>query len=389
MPQNKPPSVKEKLTEMKDVSELMLDLSYSAALFNQKDIAEEVNRLEHKMDKLIYEIRVSAILGARNKGDAEKMSGILQIAEAAEKISNASGDIANIVLEDIDLPPEFKGYLTKADEVVTKKKVGNGVGEDKTLGELSLESQTGFRVIAIRRGDGWIYNPGKRNILKKDDIVIARGSIEGVKEFHEIITGEKIEPKIEKRETGRSCRAGEIAMEMKNISELATDLAYSAILLYNEAISEEVSELEENMDRLNNKLEMWVLKSAKKYEEHELQSLSGLLRLGRASEVVSDAAMEMADIVLRGIDLHPVLALAIRESKDIITRVEISEASGVDGEKIGELSVKTQTGMQIVAIRRGRNWIYNPSAENQLKRGDVVIAKGTREGEEKLKNLLT
>ncbi|PTD93896.1 potassium channel protein [archaeon SCG-AAA382B04] len=384
-----PTSVKERLTEMKDVSELILDLSYSAALFDHKAIAEEVSRLEDKMDQLIYEIRISAILGARNRDAAEKMSGVLQIAEAAEKISNASGDIANIVLEDIELPPEFKGYLTKAEELITKKKVSNGSGENKSLGELKLESRTGFRVIAIRRGENWIYNPNKKTVLEKNDIVIARGPFEGVKDFHKMITGEEIEPDVESIDSGRSYKAGEIAMEMKNISELATDLAYSAILLYNEEISQEVKQLEEEMDSLNNKLEMWVLRSAKQYEGDELDSLSGLLRLGRASEVVSDAAMEMADVVLRGIELHPILALAIRESKDIITRLEVKEESEVVGKKIGDLSIKTKTGMHIMAVRRKNSWIYNPSARTELEKGDIIISKGTREGEKRLKKLVT
>ncbi len=387
MVSNSPQNVKDRLIEMKNVSELMLDLGYSAALFGNKEIANEVSRLEKKMDQLIYEIRISAILSARNREDAEKMSGILQIAEAAEKISNASGDIANIVLEDIELPPEFKGYLTKANEVISKKKVKLGEGANNSLGKLKLESRTGFRVIAIRRGDNWIYNPGKETILEKNDVIIARGSHEGRKDFHEIITDEEIEPKSIEKRKHRSSKVAEIALEMKNISELATDLAYSAVLFYNKEISEEVRELENEMDKMNNELEMWVLRSAQNYGENELTKLSGLIRLGRASEVVSDAAMEMADIVLRGIDLHPVLALAIQESKDIITRTQVSKNSEANGKKIGELSIKTKTGMQVVAIRRKNSWIYNPSAKTELNNRDVLIAKGTREGEKRLKKL--
>ena len=37
-----PTSVKELMTEMKNISELIIDLAYSAVLFHNKDIAEEV-----------------------------------------------------------------------------------------------------------------------------------------------------------------------------------------------------------------------------------------------------------------------------------------------------------------------------------------------------------
>ncbi len=38
------------LTEMKDTSELMVDLAYSAMVYDDEDIAEEVLNLEDKMD---------------------------------------------------------------------------------------------------------------------------------------------------------------------------------------------------------------------------------------------------------------------------------------------------------------------------------------------------
>ena len=42
----KPIPVRELLVEMKNLSELMIDLAYSAALFNDKELAEDVLALE-------------------------------------------------------------------------------------------------------------------------------------------------------------------------------------------------------------------------------------------------------------------------------------------------------------------------------------------------------
>ena len=48
----RPVSVREVLTEMKDLSEIMIDLAYSAALFHNRGLAEEVLELEKRVDYL-------------------------------------------------------------------------------------------------------------------------------------------------------------------------------------------------------------------------------------------------------------------------------------------------------------------------------------------------
>jgi len=158
-----PTPVKELLTEMKDISELIIDLAYSAVLFDNEEIAEEVKYLEVRMDKLNYDIRMMAMMAARTKEDAEQLAGILQVAEAAESISNAAGDIVNL--------------LSK---------------EEKTgpiLPKILKESETGMRIIAIRRGDLWIYNPQSDIDIKADDWLITRGTDEGFDEIEKFLHG--------------------------------------------------------------------------------------------------------------------------------------------------------------------------------------------------------
>src|SRR5665648_909413 len=99
-----PHSMKDILTSMKDTSELMVDLAYSAVIYNNKDIAEEVLRLEEKMDTLGYHIKIAAMLAARRIEEAEALSGALQIAAASEHIANAAGDIAKTAIYGITLP---------------------------------------------------------------------------------------------------------------------------------------------------------------------------------------------------------------------------------------------------------------------------------------------
>ena len=107
-----PISFKNALIEMKDISELMVDLAYSAILFQSKEIAHEVVNLEEGMNQLVYQARIQSILGSRRVEEAESMSGLLQVAESAEKISNSASEIAKIIIKDVKFPaPLFRSLF--------------------------------------------------------------------------------------------------------------------------------------------------------------------------------------------------------------------------------------------------------------------------------------
>ena len=185
-----PTTVKELLTEMKDISELITDLAYSAVLFDNKEIAEEVKYLEVRMDKLNYDIRIMAMLAARTKEDAEQLAGILQVAEAAESISNTAGDIVKL-LSKSKTGPILPKILKQADEQLFRRKVSSSSNAcNKTISELRVESETGMRIIAIRRGECWIYNPQSDTKIMADDWLITRGTDEGFKELSKFLHGE-------------------------------------------------------------------------------------------------------------------------------------------------------------------------------------------------------
>lgn len=186
-----PTPVKELLTEMKDISELIIDLAYSAVLFDNDEIAEEVKFLDVRMDKLNYDIRMMAMMAARTKEDAEQLAGILQVAEAAESISNAAGDIVNLLSKEEKTGPILPKILKEAQEQLFRIKVSSkSKACNKKIDDLKVESETGMRIIAIRRGQGWIYNPQSDIDIKEDDWLITRGSYEGFKDLSKFLHGE-------------------------------------------------------------------------------------------------------------------------------------------------------------------------------------------------------
>ena len=184
-----PTSVKDLLTEMKDISELVIDLAYSSVLFNNSEMAEEVKFLEVRMDKLNYDIRIMAMMAARTKEDAEQLAGILQVAEAAESISNAAGDIV-LMLKD-KTRPILPKILKRADEQLFRIKVSSSSKAcNQKIGDLKVESETGMRIIAIRRGDFWIYNPQSDTSIQADDWLITRGNDEGYDDLNRFLKGD-------------------------------------------------------------------------------------------------------------------------------------------------------------------------------------------------------
>ena len=388
-----PVSVKAVLAEMKDTAELLIDLSYSAVLLDSPEVAAEVLELEEKMDVLQLRARMSLLMAARSPDDAEGLAPVLGVVGAAEKISDAAGDIAKVVLEEVGLPAELRGALPEAVETLVRAElVADSPLAGETLGGLALEAETGVRVLAVRRAEEWLLNPDADTRLEAGDILLIRGPETGIETVYPDATGEPYEPREPREpEVADLDRAVDSIILMKDMGELAVDLAYGAVLFDSEDLAGEVFELEAEVDALQSRFEAWTLRAAARVEDPV--SLRGLVQLAGAVEVISDAALEISEGVLRGIATHPVVAEAVRESDEVIVRREVGPGAALDGATLGELTVKTRTGMRIIAVRRtdpgvDEPWVLSPGPETSLEAGDVVLAKGPRGGVDRLGRLL-
>jgi uncharacterized protein with PhoU and TrkA domain len=173
-------------------------------------------------------------------------------------------------------------------------------------------------------------------------------------------------------------------VELKNTSELMIDLAYSSLMLNSKELAEEVERLEEYMDKLHTDFELQALKSD--FKKSEAPGFLGLIRLGVATEKIADAAAEMAEVVLRGIEPHPVLKLAIREAEETVIQACVTEGSPLIEKTLKEARVPEETGLWILAIKRGERSL-RPKPDTRFQLGDVLIASGYAEGVEDLKKL--
>jgi len=204
---HKPIPVRTLLVEMKDLSELMIDLAYSSALFHNTDLARDVLELEKKVDNLALLLKMNVMIAARDAKDAKDLLGVSLVSSAADEISDAAADIAYIVLHGIGIHPAVREAFKRVEEqlgrfIVKRDSILSG----KSLRELRLASRIGVDIIAIRRGNEWIINP--------------KG-----------------------------------------------DLAYSSIILNSSDLAREVQELEEHIDDLHTRFELLVLSSGFSPEE--------------------------------------------------------------------------------------------------------------------------
>ena len=186
----RPISVREALTEIKDLSEVMIDLAYSAALFNSDELAEEVMELENRVDYLEYIIDMNTMLAARDADDAKHLTAVTTVATASNKISDAAADIAAIVLKNIGIHPIVRKAFQQVEERLGRAIVKpESILVNKKLGDLELAAKIGVDVIAIRRHKEWIIDPKETVKIMEGDVLIARGTHHGIDELRAVAVG--------------------------------------------------------------------------------------------------------------------------------------------------------------------------------------------------------
>ncbi|MCL1978918.1 MAG: potassium transporter TrkA [Methanomassiliicoccaceae archaeon] len=185
-------TVRELLTEMKDTSEVIVDLAYASLLYNSEDMAEKVNELEEEMHNLKYAIRFKVLMSSRTKQDAKQLSGLLQVASAADVISDAAAEIVSLLNLPLERRPFVSAMLYESGEKIRATRIrpeSSMVGY--TIGKLGIEACTGCRIIALKNRQGWIYDPEDDVKIRAGDDIIVRGTEDGYKQLVEYAAGSK------------------------------------------------------------------------------------------------------------------------------------------------------------------------------------------------------
>jgi uncharacterized protein with PhoU and TrkA domain len=378
---DKPRNLRAMLAEVKDLSELMVDLAYAALYFGDPDMAEEVSELDERMAEFVHDMRAVCVMAARHPRDADAMASVLQVISAIERIANAAVDIARIVTHRLGIPRELVADLSNAEEVSHRVRVREGSHlARRPLADLELPVQTGMRIVAIRRERDWFTDVEGEEILLPGDVLFLRGSPAGIPRLRELAAAPAWEPPAPPEDGVLSDldRAIDVLVEMKNISETSVGLAYSALVLRDLGLASEVRHLEDRLDEMKDRLELWVLRAGA--QDIDPSPLRGLLRLSQASEDLGDAAQQMVWLIEKGEHVHPILHIALGDSEEVAVSVPVGAGSPVVGATLKELQLDVDPGFHVLAIRRGGRYVYRPQGSVALQAGDELIASGPDEG---------
>jgi|TARA_B110000444_G_scaffold6736_1_gene6158 uncharacterized protein with PhoU and TrkA domain len=381
---DKPRNLKAMLAEAKDASELMVDLAYAALYFDDEGMAEAVLDLEEEMSDLVHEMRSLTMLAVRHPREVDGMSSVLLVVSSIEQIANAAVDISKIVLRNIGIPQALLVDMAEAAEVSHRLVVAHGSHlVSRSLADLELPVVVGMRVVAIQRGRRWLTDIGGESVLEPSDVLFVRGEPAGIVRLRELASASVwVPPQLAPAQGLTDLdRAVDTLVEMKNLSETSIGLAYSALVLRDLSLAREVRSLEERLDGMKVSLQTWVLRAAA--SDIDPSQLRGLLHLAEAAEDIGDQALQMVTLVLDQEDIHPVLALALGDTSDVVVQVPIGSESAAENMSLGSLGLSVDPGYHVLAIRRAGSYLYNPQKNIVLRSGDELLASGPEEGRER------
>lgn len=379
---DRPRNLRAMLAEAKDTSELMVDLAYAAVYFGDPDMAEEVEELERDLNDLVHDMRAVTVLATRQPSEADAMSSVLQVVSAIERIANDAVDITRIVTHQLGIPRELVADLSQAEEVSHRVLVRDGSHmAHRPLGDLELPVATGMRVMAIRRERTWMTEIDGDVILVPGDVLFLQGSPAGIARVRELAAAPVWDPPAAPEGPALTDlgRAVDVLVEMKNLSEVAVGLAYSALVFRDQGLAAEVEHLEDRLDEMKDRLELWVLRAAA--ADTDPAPLRGLLHLAQAAEDLGDQAQQMVWLIQRKEDVHPILGIALGDSDEVVVRMPVAAGSEADGRTLRELQLDIEPGFGVLAVRRGGTYLYRPRGLARLLAGDELIASGPEEGQ--------
>src|SRR5438874_7918429 len=170
----------------------------------------------------------------------------------------------------------------------------------------------------------------------------------------------------------------ELLVEAKDVSELMVDLAYAAVYFNEEDLAEEVEELEARIDGYLRRLREVAMLAARSPEDAE--AMAGVLHIAGAIEKIGNAASDIARVVQAKIGIPDELRPDLRHADEIVGRVKVREGSSAVGRSLRELMLPSETGMWLIAVRRGTQWEFDPGADSVITEGDVLVFQGPEEG---------
>ena len=159
-------NIKQDLIALKDQSELMLDLAYSAMFLHDHKIAKQVKGLYFSFQEILKRIK------KRVFEDQYLSDMVVHLHEIASNAAHLA-----CLAENDKVPKVVKDVLSTSDTRVIEELVSySSFFVGKTVGELKVRSHTKARIVAVKRNDIWMFNIDKNFRFRQKDLIVAVGT---------------------------------------------------------------------------------------------------------------------------------------------------------------------------------------------------------------------
>ncbi len=365
------------LQEAKDYSSIALDLSFYSLIWNDKRAALEVSNVEKIIDKMWRRLLYKIMLAARSPSQARDMVSLGNLGVAFDRISNAAGDIAGIVLQGLSVSQAVKNSLLRGEETVALVKTVKAPKDSISISEIE-ENVSRIDVLLVKRDRDYILAPDPSFKVKVSDLLIVRGTLDEIEDLARFLGDEDTVDLVTKiEESEEADPLADLVLETYNLASLMMDLAFHSVFNLDKTAAVEIVNMEEDLDQ------MYVDLLATSYKEYRDKPEYGpaIAILAKSLESLGDAAKLLAMTVLEG-SVHFIVEEAGEESRETVIRVQYT-----NGEKpLEELSLSDMGGL-VLAVYRSRKWIPLPPETFLLKEGDELLVKFyilTDEAEDKI-----
>jgi len=176
----------------------------------------------------------------------------------------------------------------------------------------------------------------------------------------------------------------DILKEMKQSIDLMIDLAYSAIKFSSKEIADEASKIEKRIHELIFLLNLQIIQTqAGGFKE--AKKLEPIVVMGYSIDKISDALADIARVVYINSDISEFTQLFWDEVPEPIVKITVRQGCEFIDEYRREVHFRSKHGVDLIAIRRKNNWLFN--RDEKVLRDDILIVKGELEPIRELKKI--
>ncbi|MBN1800522.1 MAG: hypothetical protein JW891_03400 [Candidatus Lokiarchaeota archaeon] len=176
----------------------------------------------------------------------------------------------------------------------------------------------------------------------------------------------------------------DILSQMKQNIDLMIDLAYSAIKFGSKELADEVYSIEQKIHELTFLLNLQIIQTqAGGFKE--AKRLEPIVVMGYSIDKISDALCDIAKVVYINNDIRQFTHFLWNYVPEPIVKIRVNERCDFIGKSRKSIHFRSIYGVDLIAIRRDNNWIFNRN--EMIQENDSLIVKGEIQPLKVLKNM--